>query len=95
SLLLRDNQQCDVTVIVGDEKIHRHKSNPSQALLCARIPFMRTLFKWNMSEGSSGVINLSSSVYDPTTVHSLLNYAYNGSLCIGDEHSRYADGSRV
>ncbi|GMT00045.1 hypothetical protein PENTCL1PPCAC_22219, partial [Pristionchus entomophagus] len=83
-LFRRDKEQCDVTAIVGKEKISGLSGREQQALLCARIPFIRALFKWNMNEGSSGVINLSSSVYDPTTVHSLLNFAYNGSLCISE-----------
>ncbi|GMS88135.1 hypothetical protein PENTCL1PPCAC_10310, partial [Pristionchus entomophagus] len=69
----------DVTLIIGETTINAHK-----AVLCARIPFMRALFDMKGSESTSGTINLSSTLYDSTTIASLIDFAYTGTITISE-----------
>ncbi|GMT03242.1 hypothetical protein PENTCL1PPCAC_25416, partial [Pristionchus entomophagus] len=78
-----EEKTCDVTIIIGEKRLNGHKD-----LLCSRIPFFTVLFNSNMSECTSGEINLSSNLcaFELTVIEGFLDYAYTGRLTISEDN---------
>lgn len=76
--LWENNQVCDVTLILGEQKFTAHR-----VILCATIPYFYAMFTNDLAERTKTEVELQTNdSLDAEAFQSLLHYAYTGSITI-------------
>lgn len=84
--LLDNSDNSDVTINVGEQKLHAHK-----IILTARSPVFAAMFQHDMLESSTNQIDIEDIDYD--TMKRVLRFVYTGKIEYNDKYAKSLIGA--